>query len=185
MTPMGEGTVRRRPRLYVDVTDAVWTRVKQTADRLFRGVTSDAVLAALASFHWMLEQKRQGKRVIAVEPDALPSRYSEAVLPGVDEALGNERWMWLIEQPHPWRRQLWIKGRHMTAGQLVGHVNGNQWTPEEAARQFDLPVEAVLEARQYVEANRELIEAETVEEERAAARMATAHPPEVVGAAPR
>lgn len=175
---------RRRPRLYVDVTDAVSTGVKQNADRFFRGVTNDAVMAALTAFGWILEQKRQGKRVIAVDPDALPERYSEVVLPGVDEALAEQRWTWLIEQPHPWRRQLWIKGRHMTAGQLVGHMNGNGWTAEDTARQFDLPVDVVLEAQRYVEANAALVAAEAIEEERAARRMATAHPPEVVGAAP-
>lgn len=167
------------------MTDAVWTRVKQTADRFFRGVTNDSVLAALSAFNWMLEQKRQGKRVIAVEPDALPARYSEAVLPTIDEALATEIWTWLMEQPHPWRRQLWIKGRRMRAAQLVGHMNGNGWTPEEAARQFDLPVEAVLEARRYVETNRELVDAETIEEQRIAQRVATTHPPEGVGASAR
>lgn len=182
---MGKGTARRRPRLYVDVSDAVWSSVKQTADRFFRGATSDAVVAAFGAFRWMLDQKRQGKRVIAVDPEALPERYGEPVLPGVDEALANERWTWLIEQPHSWRRQLWIKGRRMTAGQLVGHMQGNDWTPEETARQFRLPVDAVLEAQRYVGANADLVEAEAIEEERIARRMATAHPPEVVGAHPR
>lgn len=184
---MRKGTVRasRRPRLYVDVSESVGNRIKQTADRFFRGVTNDAVVAALAAFNWMLEQKRQGRRVIAVEADALPERYSEAVLPGVDESIGNERWTWLIEQPHPWRRQLWIKGRRMRAAQLAGHMNANGWTPAETARQFDVPVDAVLEAQRYVEANRDLIDAETIEEQRVAQRAATLHPPEAVGAAPR
>lgn len=180
-----DGAPQRRPRLYVDVSASVATRVKQTADRFFRGVTNDAVLAALSAFHWMLEQKRQGRRVISVEADALPARYSEAVLPGVDEAMGNENWTWLMSQSHPWRRQLWIKGRRMTAGQLVGHLNGNAWTAEETARQFDLPTDAVLEAQRYVEANRELIAAEAIEEERAAKRIANVHPPEPVRAPPR
>lgn len=179
------GAAPRRPRLYVDVTDAVWTRVKQTADRLFRGAISDAVMAALTAFDWMLEQKREGKRVIAVEPDALPQRYSEAVLPGVDEALRNERWTWLVERPHPWRRQLWIKGRRIRAAEIVGDLDANGWTPEEAARQFDLPVDAVLEAQRYVEADRELIDAEMIEEQRIAQQAATAHPPDAVHATAR
>lgn len=176
---------QRHMRLYIDVSQAMWTRVKETADRFFRGVTNDAVLAALAAFNWMLEQRRQGKRVIAVDPDVLPARYSEPVLPGVDEAFGDQRWTWLIEQPHPWRRQLWIKGRHVKAGQLVGQMNGNAWTPEETARQLDLPVDAVREAERYVEANRDLVEAEAIEEERAARRLANARPPDVAGAPPR
>lgn len=186
MAPMTKAaTGRRRPRLHVDVSDAVSTSVKRTADRFFRGAVSDAVVAAFTAFSWMLDQKQQGKRVVAVEPDAMPERYTEASLPGVDEALAHARWTWLIEQPHPWRRQLWIKGSRMRAAQLVGHLNGNDWSAEETARQFDLPVEAVLEAQRYVDDNQQLIDAETIEERRIAERIATAHPPEVLSAAPR
>ncbi|OGN82673.1 MAG: hypothetical protein A3G84_03280 [Chloroflexi bacterium RIFCSPLOWO2_12_FULL_71_12] len=167
------------------MSEAMGTRVKQTADRFFRGAVSDAVAAAFSAFTWMLDQKRQGRRVIAVEPDAVPERYSEAVLPGIDEALSSNRWTWLVERPHAWQRQLWIKGRRMRASELVGHMNGNGWSADETARQFDLPVEAVLEAQRYVETDRELIDAETIEEQRIAFTMATAHPPEVASAAPR
>lgn len=172
----------RRPRLYVDVSESVSSRVRQIADRFFRGVTNDAVLAALSAFAWMLDQRLAGRRVISVEADALPSRYSEAILPGVNEAMGDENWTWLIAQPHPWRKQLWIKGRQMTAGQLVGHLIGNGWSADEAARQFSLPVEAVLEAQRYVAANRALVDAEAIEEERAAKRLVNVHPPERVAA---
>ncbi len=151
--------------------------VKRTADRFFRGAISDAVAASFAAFSWILDQKRQGRRVIAVEPDALPAQYAEPLLPGVDEALANDRWTWLIERPHRWRRQLWIKGRRMRAAELVQDMAANGWTAEEAARQYDLPVEAAIEAQRYVEANRDLVDAELIEEQRIARAMATAHPP--------
>lgn len=157
--------------------------VKRTADRFFRGAISDAVAAAFSAFTWMLDQKRQGRKIVAVEPDALPEHYAEAVLPGVEEALANDRWNWLVERPHAWRRQLWIKGRRMRAAQLVGHMNGNGWSAEETARQFEVPLEAVLEAQRYCDDNAELIDAETLEEQRITQRMATAHPPEVTHAA--
>ena len=176
---------KRRPRLYVDVPESVGSRIRQTADRFFRGVTNEAVLAALSAFNWMLEQKRQGRHVISVEADALPERFSEAVLPGVDEALANENWTWLVARPHAWRRQLSIKGRRMSAGQLVDQMAANHWTPEETARQFDLPVEAVLEAGRYVDAQPELIEAEAREDEMAAKRMASVHPPDRASASRR
>ncbi len=186
MSPMRtKHTSARRLRLYVDVSESVAGRVKQLADRFYRGVTNDAVLAALAVFNWMLDQKRQGRRVIAVEEDALPPRFTEAVLPGVDEVIGNDRWTWLVERPHPWRRQLWIKGRRIRAAELAGDMAANGWTTEETARQFDLPVDAILEAQRYVGANRELINAEIVEEQRLVQSAATLHPPEAIGAHPR
>jgi len=161
----------------VDVSDAMGAAVKRTADRFFRGAVSDAVAAAFSAFTWMLDQKQQGRKVIAVEPDALPAQYAEAVLPGVEEALANDHWTWLVERPHPWRRQLWIKGRRMRAAQLVERMDANRWTADETARQFELPVDSVLEAERYVEANRALIDAETIEEQRIVRAMTTAHPP--------
>src|SRR3989454_8290795 len=155
---------KRRPRLYIDVPESVGSRMRQTADRFFRGVTNEAVLAALSAFNWMLEQKRQGRHVISVEADALPERFSEAVLPGVDEALANENWTWLVRRPHPWRRQLSLKGRRITAGQLADQMGANHWTPEETARQFDLPVEAVLEAGGYGDAPAQRVAAAAPEE---------------------
>ena len=47
------------------------------------------------------------------------------------------------------------------------------------------PEQRLLEAQRYVDANAPLVEAEAIEEERAARRMVTTHPPEVVGAHPR
>ncbi len=118
----------------------------------------------------------------AVRAPAARSVATGLVLPGVNEAMGDESWTWLIAQPHPWRKQLWIKGRQMTVGQLVGHLSGNGWSADETARQFSLPVEAVLEAQRYVAANRVLVDAEAIEEERAAKRLVNVHPPERVGA---
>ena len=180
---MGKGDSTRRPRLHVDVSEAMGAAVKQAADRFFRGAVSDAVAAAFSAFSWMLDQKRQGRKIVAVDPDGLPQQYVEAILPGVEEALANDRWQWLVERPHAWRRQLWVKGRRMRAAQLVGHMNGNGWTAEETARQLDVPMEAVLESQRYCGANAELIDAEALEEQRITQRMATAHPPEGAHAA--
>jgi hypothetical protein len=69
-------------------------------------VTADTVRASLFLLSWMLEARRSGKRVVAVPADAMPERYEEAVLAGVEEQL-NDVPMWLVARPHPWRRQLW------------------------------------------------------------------------------
>jgi uncharacterized protein (DUF433 family) len=42
----------------------------------------------------------------------------------------------------------------------------NKMTPEEVAQDYELPVEAVYEALDYYEKNRELLEAEVEEERR-------------------
>jgi uncharacterized protein (DUF433 family) len=61
---------------------------------------------------------------------------------------------------HPWRRQPYVPGIRMTVHQLVGQVRLNRWTPEQAAFQYDLPVEAVREALEFAESHPELLEYE-------------------------
>jgi uncharacterized protein (DUF433 family) len=71
-----------------------------------------------------------------------------------------EPWLYLVRRQHPWRKQLYVKGRNMTARQLVGSIQANQLDEEAAAADSHLPVEAVREALVYVERNRELLETE-------------------------
>ena len=71
-----------------------------------------------------------------------------------------EPWQYLVRRQHPWRKQLYVKGRNMTARQLVGSMKANQLDEAAAAADSHLPVEAVREALAYVESNRELLETE-------------------------
>ena len=73
---------------------------------------------------------------------------------------GVEPWQYLVRRQHPWRKQLYVKGRNMTARQLVGSMKANQLDEEAAAADSRVPVEAVREALAYVESNRELLETE-------------------------
>lgn len=81
----------------------------------------------------------------------------------------------LVQVPHAWRRQLVLKGRRITAGQLVDSMEAGGWTVEEAAKQFDLDPQAVAEAVDYVSRNRQLIDAESEESRRRAEPYITHH----------
>ncbi len=70
-------------------------------------------------------------------------------------------WEHLVHRKHPWRRQPYLKGRNMTVRQLVGTIKANRWSEEEAARQVDLPVEAIREALRFAEQEPELLAFET------------------------
>jgi uncharacterized protein (DUF433 family) len=97
----------------------------------------------------------------------LPGDDARAVdaFPELTRALRPEnRYTWLVSVPHPWRKQLTIKGRRLTAGQLVDAMEANDLDIEIAAEEFDLPPEAVVEAVDYVARNRELVVAEAAEE---------------------
>jgi uncharacterized protein (DUF433 family) len=76
------------------------------------------------------------------------------------------RWRYLVSRSHPWRRQLSIKGRNTTVGQLVSTVLANRLTAEQASAEFGLPIEAIQEALTYFNENRALIDLEATEERR-------------------
>ena len=71
---------------------------------------------------------------------------------------------YLEPRAHQWRRTLWIKGRNMHVWHLVATLLREGETAEQTAKNFDLPVEAVLEALDYYQRNKALVDAETDEE---------------------
>ena len=75
-------------------------------------------------------------------------------------------WKWLTPRAHPWRKQMWIKGRRLMAWVIWRDMLVNEMTESEAAEDRDLPLEAIREAVAWSEANRELIAAEAGEEKR-------------------
>lgn len=89
-------------------------------------------------------------------------------------------WQYLVHRRHPWRQQLYIKGRNLTARQLVGAMRANQLDEEKAAADYRLAVEAVREALVYVERNRELLETEAEIERMMLKRGGTARDPQAV-----
>jgi uncharacterized protein (DUF433 family) len=58
-------------------------------------------------------------------------------------------------------RQLFLKGRRIRAAVVYEAIHGpDPYTPEEFAREYGVPLEAVREALDYVVSNLSLIEAE-------------------------
>ena len=76
------------------------------------------------------------------------------------------QWQYLEKRPHPWRQQLYIKGRKLRAFTLWVNMKVNEMTTEEAADNWDLPLAAIHEAINYCGANRELLRREAQEERR-------------------
>jgi uncharacterized protein (DUF433 family) len=62
-------------------------------------------------------------------------------------------------------RALWLKGRRIRAAVVWEAVYGpDPYTPEEFAENFRVPVEAVLEALEYVNDNPEIVERDREDE---------------------
>jgi hypothetical protein len=67
----------------------------------------------------------------------------------------------LASRPRSNYRQLWVKGRHMGADVLYRYTVGPEpESPEQVAKEYDLPVGAVLEGIDYCTRNRDLLDAE-------------------------
>jgi uncharacterized protein (DUF433 family) len=66
-------------------------------------------------------------------------------------------WIYLARKPGSNYRQLFIKGRNISArtlyGQYLDGEDGPGRTPEQLAEDFNLPLEAVCEAIAYCESN--------------------------------
>jgi hypothetical protein len=75
-------------------------------------------------------------------------------------------WQYLEARPHPWRRQLSVKGLRLLASSVWSDMVANQFTVEEIAHSRSLPVEAVQECVQYCEENRSLLDSECEQEKR-------------------
>lgn len=123
--------------------------------------TARALLALFAKLSAAVEQGTVISFLPGDDPravDALPE-FTRALRP-------EKQYTWLVAVPHPWRKQLSIKGRRLTAGQLVDMMEANELSVEAAAHEFDLPLEAVVEAVDYVARNRALVLAEAAEERR-------------------
>jgi uncharacterized protein (DUF433 family) len=91
-----------------------------------------------------------------------------------------EPWHYLVRRQHQWRKQLYVKGRNMTARQLVGSMMANKLAAGQAAADYRLPIDAVQEAIAYAQHNKELLETEAEIERLMVKREKVAHVPQVV-----
>lgn len=115
---------------------------------------------------------RHEDKPVSTLPDELEQKLDDALsrIERLEEAQSEERhvsqWRYLVERPHAWRRQLCVKGRNMTAAQLISAMNANGLNAAAAANDFELPIEAINEAVRYCGAEVELLALEANEERR-------------------
>lgn len=75
-----------------------------------------------------------------------------------------QHWQYLVQRPHPWRRQLYIKGRKLLASTIWQDMILNKMSPEETADNWNLPLDAIYEVINYCQTNQQLLEIEAEEE---------------------
>jgi hypothetical protein len=75
-------------------------------------------------------------------------------------------WKYLVEIPHAWKKQLYVKGRKLPAANVWVDMLVNKMSRKEAADNWDLPQEAIDEIVSYCQNNKPLLEMEAAEEKR-------------------
>lgn len=74
-----------------------------------------------------------------------------------------EDWQYLAKRNHPWRKQLYIKGRKLLASTVWQDTVTNEMSREEAAHNWDLPIDAIDEVFRYCESHQDLLKLEADE----------------------
>lgn len=97
-------------------------------------------------------------------PAAQRLELVSAIIQSLQGTAQVEAWQFLVYRPHPWRRQLSIKGRDLLAATVWRDMVANAMTPDQAAENWDLPLAAIQEVLQYCEANPDLLRLEAEEE---------------------
>ncbi len=84
------------------------------------------------------------------------------------ESLTSTTWKYLVRNPKSAYKQLFVKGRRIRARTLYGmHISAEEaMTAQEIAREYDLPLEAVMEAISYCQMDPPEIKEDFEREER-------------------
>ena len=148
-------------RLNLDMSPEQEEELSWLRDALGASTTKDTVLRAIRVLGVLSREIRRGARVYLQTAEGETARL---LLPELE--LPEPEWKWLVARHHPWRRQLWIKGRRVMASKVWRETLASRATEAEVAEDRDLPLEAVREAIAWSDANAELIAAEAREERR-------------------
>lgn len=120
----------------------------------------DAIFRAVRLTRILRQEVRSGRRIGIRDRKG---NVTDVILPELQGA-GPSSWTYLVERPHSWKKQLFVKGRKLTAAQVWLDMQANRMTPSEAAENWDLPEEAIVEIGEYCESHGALLKMEADEE---------------------
>lgn len=121
----------------------------------------DAILTAVRLALLLAAESKQGHQFYLASPGYRNPR--RLLMVGI-ETPNLQTWKYLVDQTHPWKRQLFVKGRKLPAAAVWNGMLVNKLSREQAADNWELPVEAIDEITAYCENNKDLLEMEAAEE---------------------
>ena len=120
----------------------------------------DAIFKAVRLALFLGTEVKSGHRISLKDRNG---GITDVILPEL-EGLDTGDWTYLVERPHSWKKQLFVKGRRLTASQVYLDMQANGLTSYEAAENWDLPFKAIEEVVRYCEQNVSLLRMESDEE---------------------
>lgn len=87
-----------------------------------------------------------------------------ALIQSLQNAVQTEDWQYLVVRIHPWRNQLYVKGRKLLASTVWQDMITNEMSPQQAAENWDLPLPVIDEIVRYCESHQDLLKLEADEE---------------------
>lgn len=116
----------------------------------------EAVLIAVQLALHLAAESKKGNQFFVGAPGETPHRL---VMLGLKKP-ETHRWNYLVEHSHPWKRQLYVKGRKLPAAAVWIGMQTNNLSTEEAMDNWGLPRATLLEIIDYCESNQELLKME-------------------------
>lgn len=155
------GKTKETRRENFDVSPQQQAEIETLQELLEAPSKKDAILLAIQLTLHLASEARKGNQLFVGDPAMHDLR--RLVMLGVEKP-NIPKWTYLVEQAHPWKRQLYVKGRKLPAAAVWTGMIANNLSVEEAAENWDLPVGAVNEILDYCESNRVLLEMDAAEE---------------------
>lgn len=148
-------------RINFDVSPEQDAELAWLRDALGAASTKDTVLRAVRVLAVLSRETRQGAHLYV---QTLNGESVRLLLPEL-ETVGPD-WNFLVQRPHHWRKQPYIKGTRMRASNVWNDIVTNQLTPEDMAEDLQIPLPAIQEAIAWCELNQDLLRMEADEERR-------------------
>jgi hypothetical protein len=146
-------------RANFDLSPEQEAQILHLKEQLGAASIKEAVLRAAQLTSILADEAALGNRLFVGKS---VDRAARLLLPGLERPARS--WQWLVSREHPWRRQLWVKGRKTLASTIWGQMRASRLTAEQAAEDWDLPLEAIAEIEAYCTEHAVLIAAEAAEE---------------------
>ncbi len=143
-----------------NITPEQEAEIAQLKEMLGSPTTKDAILSAVRFYKVIANEIRKGRQLCVSEGSS--GQLHRLIIPDL-ETLQTPQYKYLVQRPHEWERQLYVKGRRLPAASVYRDYLVDGISPEELAEDWDLPLEAVNECISYCQDNQALLQMEAEE----------------------